>query len=344
MRVSLPASEYADITQWYEFYERFIERVETLPGVVFAAVNSGIPLAGYGSESGALPDSRPPERDSVASCLYQAVSPDYFQTLGIPLLRGRAFTGQDREERPLVAVIDETMAREFWPGEDPVGRRVAFEYRGSGEAPEPIWREVVGVVGHVRHYELRSRSRIQIYVPYTQPPIWFEDRRWPMALFVKTQSEPSSIVPMVRNELRALDPNLPMYDVQTMEEVVAQEVGTDRMFSGVLSLFATVAMLLAAVGIYGVLSYAVSRRTHEIGVRLALGAGGGDVIRLVLRRSLILTAMGLGIGLAAALAATRVLGSALFEVSATDPVTFGGVGILLALVALIASYIPARRA
>jgi putative ABC transport system permease protein len=165
-----------------------------------------------------------------------------------------------------------------------------------------------------------------------------------MAVFVKTRIEPASIVPVVRSELRALDPNLPMYDIQTMEEVVSQEVGTDRMFSGVLSIFAAVAMLLAAVGIYGVLSYTVSRRTHEIGVRLALGAGTGDVIRLILRRSLLLTAAGLGIGLAAAFAATRVLAGALFEVSATDPVTYGGVGLLLAFVALMASYIPARRA
>jgi putative ABC transport system permease protein len=344
MRISLPTSEYSDTTQWYEFYERFLERVETLPGVVSAAVNNGVPLASGGTESGALPDSRPLSENSMESCLYQAVSPDYFETLGIPLLRGRAFSGQDREERPLVAVVDETMAREFWPGEDPVGRRVAFEYQGSGDAPEPIWREVVGVVGHVRHYELKSESRVQIYVPYTQPPIWFESRRRPMAVFVKTRIEPASIVPVVRSELRALDPNLPMYDIQTMEEVVSQEVGTDRMFSGVLSIFAAVAMLLAAVGIYGVLSYTVSRRTHEIGVRLALGAGTGDVIRLILRRSLLLTAAGLGIGLAAAFAATRVLAGALFEVSATDPVTYGGVGLLLAFVALMASYIPARRA
>jgi len=307
-------------------------------------VNNGIPLASGGTESGALPDSRPLERESVASCLYQSVSPDYFQTLGIPLLRGRSFSVQDVEGRPPVAIVDETMAQEFWPDQDPIGRLVAFEFRESGDAPEPVWREVVGVVGHVRHYELKSRSRVQLYVPYTQPPIYFENRRPSMALFVKTQAESADVAAEVRNELRALDPNLPIYGVQTMDEVLFQEAGTDRMLSGILSVFAGVALLLAAVGIYGIMAYSVSRRRHELGVRIALGARSGDVINLVMRHSMVLTAIGLGIGMASAFGLTRVLAGALFEVSAHDPWTFGGVAFLLAGVASAAGYVPARRA
>ena len=346
MRISLPDADYENTRKWYEFYGRLLERVEALPGVVSTAVNNGVPLASGGTESGSIPDSRPLEEESFASCLYQAASPDYFKTMGIPLLRGRTFTEQDIEDRPPVAIVDETMAREFWPDEDPIGRRVAFEFRGmhDADAPEPIWREVVGVVGHVRHYELRSKSRVQIYVPFTQPPTWFGNRRRPLALFVKTEGEPAAIVPAVRNELRALDPNLPIYDVRTMEEVLVQEVGTDRMLSGVLTLFAVVALLLAAVGIYGVIAYTVSRRTQEIGVRMALGARRADVLKLVMRQSLVLTAIGLVIGMTMAFGVTRVLSSALFEVNANDPITFVGIGLLLAAVAFVASYVPAHRA
>ncbi len=343
-RLSLPQSEYDSLEAWSRFYERFLERLQVLPGVRSAAVNNGIPLAGYGSESGVIPDSRPLEDDSFASCLYQAVSPDYFQTLGIPLLQGRSFDTRDRAERPQVAIIDETMAREFWPDESPLGRRVAFEFRGTRESPEPVWREVVGVVGHVRHYELRSESRVEIYVPFTQPPIYMENRRPAMAIYVKTDGDPTRLVAPIRNQLAALDPNLPIYDVQTMDDVLHQEVGNDRIMSGILAIFAGVALLLAAVGVYGVIAYAVSQRTREIGLRMALGARASDVVRMVLKRSLVMTTLGLGAGLALAVLAARSLGGFLFDVSANDPLTFAGITVLLFVVALLASYLPARRA
>lgn len=343
-RLSLPQSEYENLEAWSRFYERFLERLQVLPGVRSAAVNNGIPLAGYGSESGVIPDSRPLEQDSFASCLYQAVSPDYFQTLGIPLLQGRSFDTRDRAERPQVAIIDETMAREFWPDESPLGRRVAFEFRGTRESPEPVWREVVGVVGHVRHYELRSESRVEIYVPFTQPPIYMENRRPAMAVYVKTDGDPTRLVAPIRNQLAALDPNLPIYDVQTMDDVLHQEVGNDRIMSGILAIFAGVALLLAAVGVYGVIAYAVSQRTREIGLRMALGARASDVVRMVLQRSLVMTTLGLGAGLALAVLAARSLGGFLFDVSANDPLTFAGITVLLFVVALLASYLPARRA
>ena len=343
-RLSLPQSEYDSLEAWSRFYERFVERIQVLPGVRSAAINNGIPLAGYGSESGVIPDSRPLEQDSFVSCLYQAVSPDYFQTLGIPLLQGRSFETRDRAERPQVAIIDETMAREFWPDESPIGRRVAFEFRGTRESPEPVWREVVGVVGHVRHYELRSESRVEIYVPFTQPPIYMENRRPAMAVYLKTDGDPTRLVAPIKNQLAALDPNLPIYDVQTMDDVLHQQVGNDRIMSSILAIFAGVALLLAAVGVYGVIAYAVSQRTREIGLRMALGARASDVVRMVLKRSVVMTTLGLGAGLALAALAARSLGGFLFEVDANDPLTFAGITGLLFVVALLASYLPARRA
>lgn len=343
-RLSLPSSEYENLDAWSRFYERFLDRVSTVPGVRSVAVNNGVPLAGYGSESGIIPDSRPFEIESLESCLYQAVSPDYFQTLGIPLLQGRSFDARDREGRAPVAIIDETMAREFWPDESPIGRRVTFEFRGDRENPDPVWREVVGVVGHVRHYELRSESRVQIYVPFTQPPIYWEQRRPAMAVYARTDGDPTRLVAPIRSELAGLDPNLPIYDIQTMDDVVREEVGNDRLMSGILAIFAGVALLLAAVGVYGVIAHAVSQRTREIGLRMALGARRRDVVTMVFGHSIAMTAAGLVVGLVVAVFVSRYLGSFLFDVSAHDPLTFAVITSFMLGVALLASYLPARRA
>lgn len=344
MWVSLPDAEYTDTAAWMRLYERLIERVEALPGVRGVGMNNVIPLGTGGSESEALPDNRPVELESTASALFQTVNGAYFETLGIPLLRGRTFDRRDLDARAHVAIIDETMADAFWPGEDPVGRRVAFEFDGDRDNIVPIWRTVVGVVGHVRHYELRLPSRVQIYVPFTQPPTYFDRRRWPMSLFVETDGDPTNAIGAVRGELARLDPNLPLHTVRTMDEILAAEVGTDRLLSGVLTIFAFLALMLAAIGTYGVMAYAASRRTHEIGVRMALGARAVDVVLLVQRRTLVLVGAGLAIGLVAATTLSRVMSSVLFEVSAGDPATFATVPVILAVVALVAGHLPARRA
>ncbi len=344
MWVSLPDAEYTDTAAWMQFYERLLERVEALPGVRGVGMNNVIPLGTGGSESPTLPDNRPVEFDATASALFQTVNGAYFEALGIPLLRGRTFDSRDLDARAHVAIVDETMAAAFWPGEDPIGRRVAFEFDGDLDDMAPIWRTVVGVVGHVRHYDLRLPSRVEIYVPFTQPPTYFDRRRWPMSLFVETDGDPTNTVGAVRDELARLDPNLPLHTVRTMDEILVAAVGFDRVLSGVLTIFALVAVLLAAVGIYGVMAYSVSQRTHEIGVRMALGARAVDVVLLVQRRALVLVAAGLGIGLVSAAALSRAMSSVLFELSAGDPVTFATVPVILATVALAASYLPARRA
>lgn len=344
MGVSLPDAEYPDTAAWMRFYERLLERVEALPGIRGVGMNNVIPLGTGGSESQTLPDNRPVELEAMASALFQTVNGAYFETLGIRLLRGRTFDGRDLDARAHVAIVDETMADAFWPGEDPIGRRVAFEFDGDGDDVVPIWRTVVGVVGHVRHYDLRVPSRVQIYVPFTQPPTYFDRRRWAMSLFVKTDGDPTSVVGAVREELARLDPNLPLGTVRTMDEILVAEVGSDRLLSGVLTIFALFALLLAAIGIYGVTAYTVSQRTHEIGVRMALGARAADVVLLVQRRALALVGAGLAIGLLSGAALSQVMSRVLFEVTAGDPATFAAVPLVLAAVALVAGFLPARRA
>ena len=344
MWVSLPDAEYTDTAAWMRFYEQLLARAETLPGIRGVGMNNVIPLGTGGSESQTLPDNRPVELEATASALFQTVNGAYFETLGIPLLRGRTFDSRDLDDRAHVAIIDETMADAFWPGEDPIGRRVAFEFGGDLDDIVPIWRTVVGVVGHVRHYDLRLPSRVQIYVPFTQPPTYFDRRRWPMSLFVKSDGDPANVVSAVRVEIARLDPNLPLHTVRTMDEILVAEVGFDRVLSGVLTVFALVALLLAGIGIYGVMAYSVSQKTHEIGVRMALGARPIDVVLLVQRRALVLIAAGLAIGLVSAAALSRAMSSVLFELSAGDPATFATVPVILAAVALVAGYLPARRA
>jgi putative ABC transport system permease protein len=344
LRISPPMSSYPDTGSQVRLFESVVERASAIPGVEAAAVNNGVPLASGGTESGSIPEGRPLEAESFESCLYQAASADYFRAMGIPLLKGRGFESADTSESVQVALVDETMARKFWPDEDPIGRKVAFEFRGSREAPEPVWRDVVGVVGHVRHYELRSPSRVQIYVPFTQPPIWFDNRPATMAVFLKTRSQPESVLPAFRSALREIDASLPLFGVQTMEDVLVQEVANDRLVGSNLGVFAALALTLAAIGLYGVMAYAVAQRTHELGLRMALGAPRQDILKLVLSGALRLVGIGIVIGLVLVAAAGRLLKGFLFEVSAADPITLISIVVLLLAVGLLASTVPAWRA
>jgi putative ABC transport system permease protein len=319
-RVSLPRVRYDGKEPAWQFYNQLLERVQALPGVQTASMTQIVPLQGNSWEQGIVPEGTPREPENTQSVLYYMVSTDHFATFGISLMRGRLFNESDREGAPLVCVIDETMAEKFWPGEDPIGKRVNFE-EGEGSTREnPIltWREVVGVVRNVRHYEVENPSRITVYVPMGQ-----SERMWSTAMHVvaKTQGQ-----------------------IETMEGYVKESLSNTTLVGGLLSIFSGLALLLSAIGIFGVMSFSVVQRLREIGIRMALGAGAGDVTRMVAKQGLSVTLAGVGLGLFGAFALTRLLSSVLFEVDPVEPVIYAGFAAFLITVSLLAAYLPARRA
>jgi putative ABC transport system permease protein len=315
------------------FYRQALERIQTLPGVEAAGVVSQLPLGGNMDRYGMHVEGKlsPNPEDDPSADRY-AVSLDYLRAMRIPVLRGRSFNEQDRADSPAVALISETFARRIWSHEDPLGHRIKM---GDPQGP---WRTIVGVVGDVRHTGLDAPSAMQIYLPHSQ---WLDSST---VLAVRTKGDPGSLAGAVRDAIWSVDKNQPISKVATMDRVIATSMAQRRFAMTLFSIFAGLALVLAAVGLYGVLAHNVSTRTNELGVRIALGAQKGDILRLVVRQGLLLTAMGIAIGVAGALALTRFLASQLFGVTPTDPVTFAGVPMLLAAVALLACYIPARRA
>jgi putative ABC transport system permease protein len=334
VQLVLPASQYPDASAQRGFYNRLMPRLASLPGVTGADMIVPLPLGGGGWQTGFWIEGRPaPDLGEYPSTDIARVSPSYFRTMGIPLLRGRAFTEQDHENAPLVAIVDERLAKDYFPGEDPVGKRLQF-----GPLNSPVFVEIVGVVGHVKNYGVEADSRVETYFPYLQSPVP------PITLMLRTSGDPLSIASGVRNEVLAVDANLPVFNIRTMASLVNDSVASRRLTAILLTVFAAVALVLAAVGIYGVMSYAVAQRTHEIGIRMALGAPQGSVLRLVVRQGMTLAGIGLAIGLAAAFGVTRWMETMLYNVSATDPGIYAGIAALIALIALAASYVPARRA
>jgi putative ABC transport system permease protein len=319
-----------------EIYQQLRESVAALPGVEAASIGSRAPLLGYSSTVLMQIDGRElaaPDGDSSVGL--HSVSPEYFQTLSIPLIKGRAFTSADRAGRQRVALINETTARKFWPGADPLGQRIRLSINLE---PSDAWAEIVGIVGDVKYGRIEDAHRADVYFSSLQPT-------GPTAtLIVRSKIDQTALVSAMRREVAAVDRNIPVYGVRTMNERIAEVNGRTRFITFLLALFAGLALTLAGIGIYGVMSYAVSARTREIGIRLALGAQGGDVVALMLRRGTAMILVGVVSGAAAALAATRVLEAQLFGVVATDGVTFASVSLLLAGVALMACWIPAWRA
>jgi predicted permease len=258
----------------------------------------------------------------------------YFETMGIPLLQGRLFDERDTDKSPAVLVIDEKMARNYWPDRNPVGGRIKF---GSPDSKNP-WMTIVGVVGSVKQYDLESESRVALYFPASQA------LDSTMHLVARTTIPPSSLATAITSEVRAMDPNIPIFDIKTMDQRLSESLARRRLAMLALGVFAGFALLLAIIGIYGVISYSVAQRTNELGIRLALGASQVDVLRLVLSAGLRLTLTGIVVGIVLSFAVTRFLSSLLFGVRATDLLTFSALSLLLVVVSLLGCYVPARRA
>jgi putative ABC transport system permease protein len=338
MVIGLPQSKYQP-PQRAAFFDQLLERLRAAPGVrsvgaVYPPLGGGEAGAGFSIEG--RPPAAPGEPRLAAP---RWVSPDYFKAMKIQLLKGRVFTEGDSINALPVIIINEAMARQYWPNEDPIGKRVASTDDNFWR-DKRLWREIVGVVKDVRYTALDTEARAQMYTPFTQFPPVFSDR----TLVARTDGDPLKLVAAVRGEVHAIDKDQPISHIRTMEELVAGSVSERRFNMSLLAVFAGLALLLAAVGIYGVMSYSVEQRTREIGLRMALGAQTRDVLRLVVRQGMTLTLIGAVIGLIAAIGLTRLIKSLLFGVSATDPVTFFVIPLLLALVALLACYLPARRA
>jgi putative ABC transport system permease protein len=338
MVVSLPTTRYAETSRQVAFFQQAVERVGKLPGVEAAGVTTDIPLFG-GSSTGFDVEGRPPYAPGQRPLVeFRSVSPGYFRAMGITLLRGRAFTEQDRADAPGVVIINETLARRYFPDEDPLGKRL-------GLSRPTDWREIVGVARDTRNSGLDEEVKPEAYLPYTQSaPDYLAASISGMVVVARTTSDPQGMAAAVKREVQGLDRNQPVYNIKTMEQYLADSIAQRRFNMLLLAVFAGVAVLLAVVGLYGMMSYTVLQRTHEIGLRMALGAQGRDILRMAVRQGLVIILIGIAVGLAGALALTRVMSGLLYGVGVTDPPTFAAIASLLAFVSLLACYIPARRA
>ncbi|MBS1791424.1 MAG: ABC transporter permease [Acidobacteria bacterium] len=332
-RFGLPQSTYPKREQVANFHHQLQERLEALPGVQSVAYSSSVPMTGFDTDTGFVIEGRPiPPPDERPSSWFSVVSPEYFDTMKIALKQGRTFTAADQENAPKVVLISEATARRYWPNENPVGKRVGFGLE------KPDWREIVGVVGDVHHFGLSLDSRPTMYFCSLQIS------RGVTNVLLRVQGDPLAYTPALRREVQALDKNLALSTTQSMEEAMASTIATPRLLMLLFGGFAVVALLLAALGIYGVMAYSVSLRTHEVGIRIALGASARNVLSLIVGQGMKLALIGVAIGLAASLAVTRLMKTLLFGVNATDPLTFGAIPMLLLAVVLLACWIPARRA
>jgi putative ABC transport system permease protein len=319
-----------------QFLKALTPKLQAIPGVETVAVSNDLPIAGTDSSSNPTIEGHAPTQENEEPLVgMHTVSAGYFEAMGIHLLKGRPLTERDDEKAPPVAVINETMARTFWPGEDPIGKHFSFD---SPKEPNFQWTEVVGLVADVKHDGLNVESGMHAYLPSLQ-------MAWPFqTIALRSQADEAALVAEVRQVIQSLDPNEPVFDVKPMSAIMREAVAERRLTLALSSLFALVALLLAGIGVYGVIAYSVTQRTHEIGLRLALGAQTTDILRLVLKHGALLATTGVGLGVAGAFAVTRLMKSLLFEVSVTDPLTFIGIAVLIILVALVACYVPARRA
>jgi putative ABC transport system permease protein len=330
--VRLPRGKYPEDSQRIAFFQQLIERAGTLPDAQAVGATSLLPLTGDYVTSFRIQGRPPLQPGEGRSVNFYSVSADYFKAMGIQLLQGRLFTYGDTKNSPRVAIINEWMAKKIFPDEDPIGKRITFEREDKD------WFEIVGIVGDVTHYDIDQGTTLQVYEPYTQQTFTA------MTLVVRAEGHPANLTAAIRSVVLKLDKEQPVSDVRTLDQIYSASIAQRRFSALLIGLFAALALALAAVGVYGVLSYAVTQRRHEIGIRMALGATWRDVLRLVIGRGMRLTLIGVAVGLGAAFALTRLMSTLLFEVSPTDPLTFSSIALLLSVVALLACWIPARRA
>jgi putative ABC transport system permease protein len=337
--VSLPVSKYSKHEEQTAFFDRLLERLRNVPGISAAGAVTDIPLFGGGS-TGFDVEGRPPAAPGQRAMTdYRISTPEYFEAMGMRLLKGRAFAPYDTEAAPGVVIINESVASRFFPGEDPIGKRLDM----SGN-PKDL-REIVGVVNDVRNYGVDAEVKPEVYVPLLQSsPGYLSSISSALTIVVRSSIEPTALGQTLRDQVQALDKDQPVSELKTMEVYLAESMAQRRFNMLLLGTFAGLALVLAAVGIYGVIAYTVTQRTHEMGIRIALGARGGDILRLVFSNAMATTVIGIVVGLTAAFALTRLLQSLLYQVTATDPVVFVTIPLLLLAVAGIATYLPARRA
>jgi putative ABC transport system permease protein len=334
IRTSLPGAVYPKGEPRAQMLRQVVDHVKTLPGVESAGAVLSLPLGGDTLNVGRayIREGRPATPEESTNATYLVATPDYFRTLQIPLIAGRPFSDYDTDHTPKVVIVNETMARQLWPGASPLGKRITI-WRD-----EDFPREIVGIVGDTKA-SLDEDASPQMYVPFAQDSGWGS-----MSLVIRTSGDPSATSAAARSEIRSLDKGIPLFNVKTMNDVLAVSVAQPRVSMLLLSAFAAVALLLAVIGIYGVTAYYVTQRTQEIGIRMALGAQMGDVMKLVFRSGMLLAVIGVAIGLAVALVLTRLLTSLLFAVKPTDLATFATVAVCLLVTAFLACYLPARRA
>jgi putative ABC transport system permease protein len=332
--LQLPSAKYKEDAKVVGFFNQFMGRVAAQQGVESVAAISTLPLSGGGDTISFEVEGRPLSLPGQAvDAEYRVVTPAYFNTMGIPLVKGESFTERHTADTPIVMIVNETFARRYFKGEDPIGKRINL-----GDPQSDPWRTIIGIVKDIRHEGLDTEPYPQMYGPHAQLP------RRAMTLVVRTSGDPLSLVPVIRNELTAIDRDQPLYNVRTMEQVLAASIARQRFNMLLIAVFACVGLVLASVGIYGVISYSVTQRTHEIGIRMALGAQARDILRMVVRQGMLLVIIGVAVGLVSAFILTRLMSSLLYGVTATDPLTFIGLSLLLAAVALLACLIPARKA
>jgi len=326
-----------DEARGQQFSAQLLERVRAVPGIVGASLVESLPL-GFGGRSGITIEGYGTQQGEDMELYNSTVAPGYFEALRIPLLQGRTFEAQDRAGAPGVAIVNEAFAHRYWPGQAPLGKRIQMGFARGGAANNAPYLTVVGVVKDGKYNSLGEEATPFFYRALTQTYVSAP------TLIVRTAGNPADALPVVRNAVESLDKNLPLYDVKTLRQHLGIALLPARLAGGALGVFGLLALLLAAAGLYGVMSHVVAGRTREIGIRMALGADAFAVLRLILRQGMRLVLIGLAIGLAVALALTHLLKSLLFGISATDPLTFAVIALLLTLVALLACYLPARRA